>query len=155
MRASDFDAIIDCPECDGEGCLFCDDGEFSYYAPANPAEPDREVLIYGVSSVRGAVKKMMPSNRVNLLASDETKSAPTDDNGNITVPRDIADRMENKLGANAPYQINGNKITDSDLPSGWPDDSDLTPDVVVAWLEARGSTDLAASLRTAMNNLGW
>lgn len=155
MRASDFDAIIDCPVCDGSGCIFCADGDFSYYAPANPAESDRDVLIYGISRSDGAAKKMMPSNRFNLLASDKTKSPPTNDNGDITVPRDIADRMQNKLGKNAPYEINKNKITDSDLPNGWPSDPDLSPDVVLAWLDLRGNTDLASSLRKAINNLGW
>jgi hypothetical protein len=157
MRASDFSPIIECPACNGTdpSCPFCGDGAFSYYCPANPSEADRDVLIYGVESdVDGRVKKMLPARRVNVLAGDSTKAPPTDENGDITVAPDMADRMQNQLGANAPYEVAGQTITGSDLPNGWPSDPDMTPQEVLAWLEARGSTALANPLREAIANLG-
>jgi hypothetical protein len=157
MKASDFDAVIDCPSCNGSrpSCPFCANGEFSYYARANPAEPNRSVLIYGVTADSdGGVKKMISVQRMNVLAGDQTQSPPTDDSGAVIVPADMADRMQNQLGANAPYSINDSTVVESDLPNGWPSDPDLSPQEVLGWLETRGSTALADPLRDAIDNLG-
>jgi hypothetical protein len=157
MKASDFDAVIPCPSCSGTDstCAFCANGEFSYYAPENPAESDRNVLIYDVAADSdGRVKKLIPARRVNVLAGDATRSPPTDNSGAVTVAADIADRMQNHLGANAPYSVNDSTVVESDLPNGWPSDPDLSPQEVLAWLEARGSTALAGPLRDAIDNLG-
>jgi hypothetical protein len=157
MKASDFNAVISCPHCggDGQNCPFCDNGEFSHYCPANPSEADRDVLVYAVESdADGRAKKMLSAQRVNTLAGDATKDPPTDGSGDLAVPQDIADRMQNQLGVNAPYEVNGNSVTESDLPNGWPSDADLSPQEVIAWLKARGNTTLAGSLHEAIENLG-
>lgn len=158
MKATDFDVVIDCPECDvPEGCSFCDDdGNFSYYAPANPAESDRNVLIYGVDGRgEGQVKKMLNADRADALAGDATMEVPTDDDGNVTVAPDMADRMQNQLGENAPYKLeNDRTITESDLPNGWPSDPDLSATELTAWLKARGSKQFADEVREAAQNIG-
>jgi hypothetical protein len=135
--------------------VFCSSGKFSYYAPANPNETDREALIYGIKSDSDTrIKKMLSADRVNVLAGDDTQAPPTDDSGGVTVAPDMADRMQNQLGENAPYEFNGQTITESDLPNGWPSDPDLSPQEVLAWLEARGDDSLADPLREAIANLG-
>lgn len=157
MKASDFSPIIECPACGGKepSCPFCDNGKFSYHCPSNPSEAGRDVLIYGVETdADGQVKKMLPADRVNVLAGDNTQAPPTDDSGEITVAPDMADRMQNQLGANAPYEVNGNSVTESDFPNGWPSDPDLSPQEVLVWLEARGDDSLADPLREAIENLG-
>jgi hypothetical protein len=157
MKASDFSPIIECPACGGgeQSCPFCENGEFSYYCPTNPSERNRDVLIYGVESdADGRVKKMLSADRVNVLAGDATRDPPTDDTGTVTVAEDMADRMQNRLGANAPYEVNGRTIINSDLPNGWPSDPDLSPQETLAWLEARGSDSLADPLREAIANVG-
>jgi hypothetical protein len=129
---------------------------FAYFAPANPAETDREVIIYAVEQKGdgSALKRMMNAKRFNTLLGDQTQEIPTDSDGNITIARDIADRYQNQLGKNAPYTVNGNEIAESDFPNGWPSDPDLTPQEVLAWLEARGDDSLADPLREAIANLG-
>ena len=68
--------------------------------------------------------------------------------------QDIADRMQNQMGKNAPYNINGHEITESDMPNGWPNDPDLSPQEVLAWLRARGSEILAEELEYALSQIG-
>jgi len=157
MKASRYDTVIDCPACGAGGCQLCsEDGQFAYYAPANPGEIDREVLIYSLDrDDDGSAKKhMMSAQRFNTLAGDGTQEPPTDDNGNITIAQDIADRYQNQLGKNAPYTINGNEITESDFPNGFPSDPDMTPQEVITWLRARGDETLANRLQTTVSTLG-
>lgn len=157
MKASRYDTVIDCPVCDSGDCQICsEDGKFAYYAPANPAERDRQVIIYAVQQQEdgAAVKKMMSAERFNALAGDGVQEVPTDGNGDITVAQDKADRYQNQLGENAPYTVNDNEITKSDFTNGWPSDPDLTPQEVIAWLRARGDERLADELREAVADLG-
>lgn len=158
MRASDFDSIIDCPvRGNPEDCPFCDDdGQFSYYAPSNPAEPNHDVLIYAINGDgEGQVKKMLNEERANALAGAAILEPPTDNDGNVTVGADVADRMQNQLGANAPYKLdNGNSVAEKDMPNGWPSDPDLSVTELIAWLKARGNRRFADEVREAAENVG-
>lgn len=157
MKASRYNTVIDCPACGSGDCQICsDDGKFAYYAPANPAEKDREVIIYAVDKDNDgiATKRMMNAQKFNALVGDSTQDPPTDDGGEVTIAQDKADRLQNQLGKNAPYTVNGNEITESDLPNGWPSDPDLTPQEVIVWLKARGDKLLADKLQTAITKLG-
>lgn len=148
MRASRYDAVLPCPVCDDGDCQICSDsGEFAYYAPAHPAERDRDVLIYYADPGDGiAEKHMMNAQRFDALAGNATIDPPRDDDGNLTVAQDKADRMQNQLGANAPYE---NDLSKDDFSDGWPSDPDLTPQEVVSWLRGRDAGLLADRLEQA------
>jgi len=157
MKASRYNTVIDCPVCDTGDCQICSqDGKFAYYAPANPAENNREVMIYAVDRDNDGVttKSMMNATQFNTLAGDNTQQPPTNDNGDVTIAQDKADRYQNQLGKNAPYTVNGNEVTKSDFPNGFPSNPDLTPQETIAWLQARGNSTLAAELQDAVVTLG-
>jgi len=157
MKANRYNTVLPCPACADGDCQLCsENGKFAYYAPAHPAERDRDVLIYNAHRDGDGIaeKHMMNAQRFNALAGDATREPPTDDDGNLTIAQDKADRFENQLGKNAPYTINGNKITESDFPNGFPSDPDMTPQEVIAWLRARGDETLANRLQTTVSTLG-
>lgn len=152
MKANRYDAVLPCPVCDDGDCQLCSDsGEFAYYAPAHPAERDRDVLIYHADRDNDgmAEKHMMNAQRFNELAGDATRDPPTDDSGNLTIAQDMADRFQNQLGKNAPYD---NGLSESDLPNGWPSDPDMSAQEVTAWLRSRGDQLLADRLEQAVRH---
>jgi len=152
MRANRYDTVLPCPACADGDCQLCsDDGKFAYYAPAHPAERDRDVLIYHADRDDNGIaeKHMMNAERFNALAGDATREPPTDDSGNLIVAQDKADRMQNQLGKNAPYE---NGLSEGDFQNGWPSDPDLAPQEVIAWLRGRGDSVLAERLEQALGH---
>jgi len=154
MRAERYNAVLSCPVCETGDCQLCsDDGEFSFFAPAHPAESDRDVIIYHADRDNDghAEMHMMNVSRFNGLFGDLKMEPPTDADGNLTIAQDKADRMQNQLGENAPY---GNGLSKNDFPNGWPSDSDLSPQEVIAWLEARGNKMTADKVQIIISTLG-
>jgi len=152
MKANRYDTVLPCPACADGGCQLCsENGKFAYYAPAHPAERDRDVLIYHADRDDDGIAKkhMMNAQRFDALAGDATRKPPTDDNGNVTIAQDRADRLQNQLGKNAPYD---NELSESDLPNGWPTDPDLSHAELQAWLQARGDTLLAERFTKAVQH---
>jgi len=146
MKANRYDTVLPCPACADGDCQLCsENGKFAYYAPAHPAERDRDALIYNTDRDDDGIaeKHMMNAQRFDALAGDATRDPPTDDNGNLTIAQDKADRFQNQLGKNAPYD---NGLSESDLPNGWPADPELSLAELQAWLQGRGDTLLAERL---------
>lgn len=151
MKASDLGSLVDCPVCGGESCPTCGpDGRVAYYGPESPSEGDRNVVIYDLTTAgdTGVLKKMLSVERFNALVGD----GQIDVDNPESLPADKLDRFNNQLGQNAPYSVNGNEVTVDGMPDGWPSDPDLNPAEAVAWLRARGSTELADCIETVVSN---
>ncbi len=152
MKANRYNAVLPCPACANGDCQLCSEsGNFAYYAPAHPGEQDRDVLIYHADrdDDGAAEKHMMNAQRFDALAGSATMQPPTDDNGNLSVKQDIADRMQNQLGKNAPYD---GGPAETDMPNGWPADPDMSAQEVMAWLRSRGDQLLADRLEQAVGH---
>jgi len=150
MRATDLNTLVDCPICGGKSCPSCGpDGQIAHYGPESPSEGDRDVVIYSLTTAddAGVLKKMLSVERFNALVGDGEMDVDNPE----ALPGDKLDRYNNQLGENAPYSVNGNEVTAADLPNGWPSDPDLTPAEAVAWLRARGSTELADCIETVVS----
>jgi hypothetical protein len=145
MIASRYDVVLPCPVCDDGNCRLCENGKFAYYAPAHPGEQDKDAIIYYVDKHNDGMieKHVMNARNFNALVGDANLDPSENDEGNVTVAQDKADRLQNQLGDNAPYNTD---VSASDMPNGWPSDPDLSPAEAQAWLRARGDTLLAQRL---------